>query len=772
MVGKKDVKSSQSMWPCLLQFTAISSIIPIRMGKIVKFITATIVFISANLYLGTHLVRQFEDFRYTNGPISIETLMDHDQEVFQIKDIDGDGESEVIFIRLIQPGIRGIFIFKPGTKNDNPDDFSERIVKFPGKDARFVDVSYNKQRKTYAARFTEQDRETTIVKEIDEAGQVVKEMEYDCLVPGFIDPGTEFEGNAMFTDLEPDGKEEVFIITAPGYERAPRGIICFDAASGERLWAYPCGATFTGIEIEDLDGHRGKEIILSTGSPNNGAEANGISDAHSYVIVLDSSGKKLWEKKTGDWYSTAYSVISDLDQNGRFEIITATECHRASGKTRGKIFIFDAMTGDMINDPFSLGDASSLNPFVWNPGSRAPRIFAGDSSGRLWMLDRHLKPLKQETGAGALLVLNALTGQQQGNYLFAVSRKELLAYDMNLDKKVFRYTFGLPFETDLDLYRFQFSPASFNRTTGNFDYFLAAPDKLYRISEARGTVFSLVKNLLSTGLLLTIIILLLTDGSIIFFLININNRKKTGTIDPIVTGQGKTGETQTHNFIEIVQGITHQLKNPISTTLWTAEKLKRTGDTEYSELSDSLAGDVDALKQQTNHLLKLIKVHKPRLQPGNLKPIMEELVEFYRTQKLPGENIDIQLQAKYEKDIVLLIDEELFKEVMVNLMENAVEAMPRGGKLSISLLPAFSMIKGNLKKVIIKAADTGTGIDKEDLANVFEPFFTGKPKRTGLGLTICKRIIEAHGGKIEIRSPKGEGTTVCMTMPVKKTGQN
>ncbi|NIM17824.1 MAG: hypothetical protein GTO45_38095 [Candidatus Aminicenantes bacterium] len=741
------------------------------MGKIIKFIAGTIVFIGVNFYLGTHLVHQFEDFRYSNGPISIEILRDQIPAVDRIKDIDGDGESEVIFLRPIRPDIGEVCIFKPGTKNDNPDNFIERTVKFPGKDAMFVDVSYNKQRKTYVARFTEQDGETTIVKEIDEDGQVVKEMEYDWLVPGFIEPGTKFKGSATFTDLEPDGKEEVFIITAPGYERAPRGIICFDAGSGERLWAYPCGATFSSIEIEDLDGHRGKEIILSTRAPNNGAEANGISDAHSYVIVLDSSGKELWKKKTGDWYSVAYSVISDLDHDGRFEIITATECHRAKGKTRGKIFVFDGMTGK-VKPPFLLADASSLNPFVWNPGSQDPRIFAGDSSGRLWMLDQHLKYLKQKTEAGALLVVNALSGQQQGNYVFAVSRKEFIAYDRNLDKKVFRYTFEPPFETDMVLYNFKFSPAAFNRTTGKFDYFLASPRKLYRISEARGTVFSLVKNLLSTGLLLTLIILILTDGSIIFFLINVNNRKKTGTIDPGSPGPGKTGETQTHHFIEIVQGLTHQLKNPISTTLWTAEKLKRTGDTDFAELSDFLAGDVEALKQQTNHLLKLVKVRKPQLKPKNLKSILAELVEFYRTQKLPGENIDIQLETNYEKDIVLFIDEELFKEVMVNLMENAVEAMPHGGKLSISLLPVFSIIKGNLRKAFIQVADTGKGIDKENLSRVFAPFFTMKPKRTGLGLTICKGIIEAHGGKIEIRSPKGEGTNVCITLPVKKTGQN
>jgi signal transduction histidine kinase len=767
MLGKKDVKSSQSIWWCLLQFTAISSIISGKMGNTSKYIVGILVFLGANWYLGTQLVRQFEDFHYKNGPLSIKTLLDQVPEVIRVKDIDDDGESELIFSRYIRPGIRGISLFKPSNKEDNPDNPGEIEITFPSEDALLVDVYYNKQRKTYVFRFQEQDGETLIVREIDEFGVVGNEMKFEYLVPGFIEPGTEFKGGATFADLELDGKEEVFIITAAGYERSPRGIICFDAASGKRRWAYPCGALFTSIEVKDLNGDQRREIVLSTAAPNNGAEKNGISDAHSYVIVLDSSGKELWKRVTGDWYTAAYSVISDLDHDGRLEIITATECHQAHAKTRGKMFVFDGISGKQ-KDYYSIPDASFLKPFVWNPGFEKPRIFVGDSCGRLWMFDQYLKPCKPVTDVGPLIVTNALTGQQQGNYVFTLSWKQLTAYDSKLDKKVFQYTFEPPFNTDVVLTSFWFSPAAFKRETGTFDYLLVTPRKLYRISETRSNVFFLVKNLLATDLLFTFIVLLLTDGSLIYFIVK--SRSETRTISFIPPGQRLADKNQPHGFIEIVQGITHQLKNPISTTLWTAEKLKRTGDVDIAPLAGSLVEDVDVLKQQTNHLLKLVKVQKPRLQQKSIKSLLEELVEFYRTQKLPEESIDIRLETTCEKDLFFFIDEELFKEAMVNLMENAVEAMPHGGKLTISLLPVFSMIKGSLKKVIIKVMDTGIGMDKEDLSKVFDPFFTRKPKRTGLGLTISKGIIGAHGGRIEIHSPKGEGTNVCITLPVKKPG--
>ena len=102
---------------------------------------------------------------------------------------------------------------------------------------------------------------------------------------------------------------------------------------------------------------------------------------------------------------------------------------------------------------------------------------------------------------------------------------------------------------------------------------------------------------------------------------------------------------------------------------------------------------------------------------------------------------------------------------MVNLVDNAIAAMPEKGQLTISVVPVTSPLKGSIKQVLIELEDTGQGIEPGDLARVFDPFFTKKQKGTGLGLTICQRIIHAHQGTMEIHSRKNLGTKIIITLP-------
>ena len=101
------------------------------------------------------------------------------------------------------------------------------------------------------------------------------------------------------------------------------------------------------------------------------------------------------------------------------------------------------------------------------------------------------------------------------------------------------------------------------------------------------------------------------------------------------------------------------------------------------------------------------------------------------------------------------------KRVFVNLIKNAVDAMPNGGKLEIKTEP----LENRVKTVF---SDTGQGISEENQKNLFQPLFTTKAKGMGFGLAICQRIVEAHNGTIAIQSALGKGTTVTIELPTKQ----
>ena len=109
-------------------------------------------------------------------------------------------------------------------------------------------------------------------------------------------------------------------------------------------------------------------------------------------------------------------------------------------------------------------------------------------------------------------------------------------------------------------------------------------------------------------------------------------------------------------------------------------------------------------------------------------------------------------------------DRQQLRQLFLNLLTNAADAMPDGGVLTLRAVPSAL---GPASAVLIEFVDTGTGIAPDDLERVWNPFFTTKPegKGTGLGLAICRRIVEEHRGSIEVESQAGQGTTVRFALP-------
>jgi two-component system NtrC family sensor kinase len=110
-------------------------------------------------------------------------------------------------------------------------------------------------------------------------------------------------------------------------------------------------------------------------------------------------------------------------------------------------------------------------------------------------------------------------------------------------------------------------------------------------------------------------------------------------------------------------------------------------------------------------------------------------------------------------------DGNQLRQVLLNLVTNALDAMPEGGQVALRTRPVFTA--EDMVSVQVQIADTGLGISPEDLRRIFDPFFTtkGPGHGTGLGLAICQRIVKAHKGSLKVQSEKGQGTTFLMTLP-------
>jgi signal transduction histidine kinase len=150
-----------------------------------------------------------------------------------------------------------------------------------------------------------------------------------------------------------------------------------------------------------------------------------------------------------------------------------------------------------------------------------------------------------------------------------------------------------------------------------------------------------------------------------------------------------------------------------------------------------------------------------RPETTQLPELIAEVIEPYRTGLTGRVTIDTEAPAGLPP---VTIDRTLFARALTNVIENALHAMPGGGRLRITTHVAEG--GPDAGAVVVQVTDTGVGMDAESIARIFEPYFSTKATGTGLGLTIAKRNIELNGGTIHVTSRRGVGTTVTLTLPV------
>jgi two-component system NtrC family sensor kinase len=208
-------------------------------------------------------------------------------------------------------------------------------------------------------------------------------------------------------------------------------------------------------------------------------------------------------------------------------------------------------------------------------------------------------------------------------------------------------------------------------------------------------------------------------------------------------------------------GVAHEINNPLTGILLYASILN--GD---KRLDPALLPDLERVISETKrcagivkNLLEFSRESLPQKEITTLDAILDEVVTFFHKQP---DFRNIIISKKYAAGLPhISVDPNQIRQVFMNLVINAGHAMPNGGDLEIS---TYHSADGRYVSAALK--DNGNGIPEENLARIFDPFFTTKSEGTGLGLSISYGIIENNGGKIEVKSRVGEGTTFVIMLPV------
>jgi PAS domain S-box-containing protein len=218
---------------------------------------------------------------------------------------------------------------------------------------------------------------------------------------------------------------------------------------------------------------------------------------------------------------------------------------------------------------------------------------------------------------------------------------------------------------------------------------------------------------------------------------------------------------------ELAASIAHELNNPLATVALRAETLMMQIPEEKRKPLEIIAQEVDRMATLVNDLLLFSRRSHRQISTVDVREEIANSVEFVHYHL---RNRKIEVVRDFAESLpTILADRQQLRQLFLNLLTNASDAMPQGGKLTVR---AAATDLDDAPAVAIDFVDTGEGIAAENLEKLWEPFFTTKPqgKGTGLGLAICRRICEEHGGAINIESQVGAGTTVRSVLPATASG--
>jgi two-component system sensor histidine kinase HydH len=211
---------------------------------------------------------------------------------------------------------------------------------------------------------------------------------------------------------------------------------------------------------------------------------------------------------------------------------------------------------------------------------------------------------------------------------------------------------------------------------------------------------------------------------------------------------------------QLAAGIAHEIRNPLTSINILIHSLTENFPSENAHREDLqvIEEEIRRINEIVDQFLRFAKPASPHFEKTNLTPVFEEILQLLRPQIERGK---IKVKKEFEPLPFITVDREQIKQGILNLLLNAVQAMPKGGHLTLR-----GQVSESDRWIRLSIQDSGIGIPGEDLNKLFDPFFSTKEGGVGLGLSIAHRIIDQHQGKIEVESAPGKGTRLTVWLPI------
>lgn len=212
---------------------------------------------------------------------------------------------------------------------------------------------------------------------------------------------------------------------------------------------------------------------------------------------------------------------------------------------------------------------------------------------------------------------------------------------------------------------------------------------------------------------------------------------------------------------EMAAMVAHEIRNPLGGIKGFASLLRRdlSSQPELQQMANYIVEGTDTLNRLVTNVLNYARPVQAVFSPTDLRRLLEEIRDRVNIDEVLSRHTQISIKCA-ERSCIAAIDTQLIQGALLNLIVNAIEAMPQGGTVTLWLATTDEY-------AVLKVIDTGTGIPDEYISKIFLPFFTTKPHGNGFGLSEVYKVIQAHAGNIEVTSSEGKGTTFTIKLPLK-----